>query len=305
MTVRPSIWIALVAVYILWGSTYLAIRLSVETIPPFAMSGLRFVIAGGTLLAWRLYVAARAGTLPTAMQWRRALVIGALLLLGGNGAVAWAEQTVPSGITALIVSSVPLWMALIDRVFFGRRLSIAAIVGLVVGFGGVALLVDGPSWGGSVSLLGAAILVAGSLSWASGSIYARQAHMPEDSLLSTGMEMLLGGLCLCIAALATGEFSHLDIAAVTTQSWIAFAYLIFFGGIAGFSAYLWVIRNGPTTLVSTYAFVNPMVAVFLGWTLGHELVGPRVVAAGVTIIAAVALIVSSREKPPVESGECG
>jgi drug/metabolite transporter (DMT)-like permease len=297
------VWVALVTVYVLWGSTYFGIRVAVETMPPFLMSGVRFILAGTALLAWRLPLARRAGLTLTAAQWRRALVIGAALLLGGNGAVAWAEQTVPSGITALTVASVPMWMALIDRIFYGRRLSLAAIVGLIVGFAGVALLAGSPG-GGSVSPIGTAVLIAGSLSWAAGSLYSRTARMPEDSLLATGMEMAAGGACLCLASFAAGEPAHLHAAAISSASWIAFGYLVVFGAIVGFSAYLWVIRAAPTSLVSTYAYVNPLVAVFLGWAFLHEDVSVRIAIAGAIILSAVALIVSAPANVTRQPSEC-
>ena len=287
-------WAALITVYILWGSTYLGIRIAVQTMPPLLFAGARFVIAGALLCAWRLPLAARDGKLPTARHWLRTLVIGAALLLGGNGGVAIAETTVPSGLTALIVACVPLWMALVDRVFYGRRMPTAMLGGLIVGFGGVALLVGAPAQG-TVSLAGPLILVAASLSWAAGSLYSRGAKLPDDSLLATGMEMLTGGGCLVIAGLIGGEGANVHLAAISTASWIAFVYLVLFGGIVGFSAYLWVIRNAPTTLVSTYAYVNPVVAVFLGWAILHENLTLRAAAAGAIIVASVAWIVSSRK----------
>jgi drug/metabolite transporter (DMT)-like permease len=288
------VWAALITVYILWGSTYLGIRIAVQTMPPLLFAGVRFLIAGALLCAWRLPIAIREGTLPTADHWRRTLVIGAALLLGGNGGIAFAETTVPSGLTALLVSVVPLWMALIDRIFYGRKMSAAMLAGLVVGFGGVALLIGSPTQG-PVSIVGAIIVVVASLSWAAGSLYSRGAKLPRDSFLTTGMEMLLGGLCLTVAAFFAGEFARVDVAAISTASWIALAYLIFFGGIVGFSAYLWVIRNAPTALVSTYAYVNPVVAVILGWAVLHETLTLRAAAAGAIIVASVAWIVSSRE----------
>lgn len=295
-SVRPPsaqpalVWAALVTVYILWGSTYLAIRVAVETMPPFWMAGVRFMIAGSVLLAWRLPAAIRARGMPTLDQWRRALVIGAALIVGGNGGVSFAETAVPSGLAALIVSTVPLWMALIDMAFYGRRSSGAKLGGLVAGFGGVALLVGSPA-NGPVSWVGVIVLVISSLSWAAGSLYSRSAKMPADSLLGTGMEMLAGGACLVIAALFTGEFAQVHLATISAASWAGFIYLVVFGGIVGFSAYLWVIRNAPTTLVSTYAYVNPIVAVFLGWAILHESVTLRTALAGAIIIASVAWIV--------------
>ena len=285
------VWAALLTVYVLWGSTYLAIRVAVMTMPPLLMAGARFTTAGLILLLWRLPIAFRDGQAPTADHWRRTLVIGAALLLGGNGGVALAETTVPSGLTALIVSTVPLWMMAIDAIFYKRKPTRLALVGLATGFGGVALLV-GPT-GGAVSIVGAVVLVLASLSWAAGSIYSRTAKLPEDSLLSTGMEMLCGGLCLFIAGLAARENSGFHLASVSEASWLAFWWLVFFGGIVGFAAYLWVIRNAPTSLVSTYAYVNPIVAVALGWAILHEQVTTGTLVAGAVIIASVALIVSS------------
>jgi len=281
-------------VYILWGSTYLGIRIAVQTMPPLLFAGVRFLIAGALLCAWRLPIAIRDKKLPTRDHWRRTLVIGAALLLGGNGGVAFAETTVPSGLTALFVSVVPLWMALIDRLFYGRKMSATMLAGLVVGFGGVALLIGSPAQG-PVSAVGAVVLVVASLSWAAGSLYSRGAKLPDDSLLATGMEMLMGGICLIVAASIAGEFAQVHILAISAASWIAFAYLVLFGGIVGFSAYLWVIRNAPTALVSTYAYVNPVVAVFLGWLVLHESLTLRAGIAGAIILASVAWIVSARE----------
>jgi len=286
------VWAALLTVYVLWGSTYLAIRVAVTTMPPLLMAGARFTIAGLLLLAWRLPIALRAGKAPSVVQWRRALVIGAALLLGGNGGVAFAETTVPSGLTALIVSTVPLWMTAIDAVFYKRMPSRAALVGLVTGFGGVALLIGAPG-GGSVSVAGAVVLVLASLSWAAGSIYSRSAKLPEDSFLATGMQMVAGGACLLIVGTAFREIPRLDIGAVSYNSWIAFGWLVFFGGIVGFSAYLWAIRNASTALVATYAYVNPVVAVALGWAILSEPITFRTLLAGAVIVASVALIVSA------------
>jgi drug/metabolite transporter (DMT)-like permease len=283
-------------VYVLWGSTYLGIRVAVETIPPFLMAGVRFVIAGALLLAWRLPPALRAGKAPTAAEWRRALVIGAALLVGGNGLVAWAEVSVPSGVTALIVALVPLWMAIYDRFVLRRPMSGMAAAGLAVGFGGVALLVGTP--GGAVRPLGALVLAVASISWAAGSLYSRDAKIHGDSLLATGMQMTVGGALLCLLGLFTGESAHLDLAAVSAASWVAFAYLVVFGGIVGFSAYLWLIREAPTALVSTYAYVNPLVAVFLGWAVLHERLTSATAIAAAVIVAGVAAIVSSRPPTP-------
>lgn len=290
-------WAALLTVYVLWGSTYLGIRVAVETMPPLLMAGARFAIAGLLLLAWRMPIAIRDRKLPSLVEWRRTLVIGAALLLGGNGGVAYAEQTVPSGLTALLVSTVPLWMTAIDAVLYRRAPSPGALVGLAAGFAGVVLLA-GPPGAGAVSIAGTTILVLASLSWAGGSLYSRTAKLPDDSLLTTGMEMVGGGCCLLVAGTLGGEFAHLDVAAISQASWLGFWWLVLFGGIVGFASYLWVIRNAPTSLVATYAYVNPVVAVALGWAFLHERITPGMVLAGAVILASVALIVSSGPKVP-------
>ena len=303
--IRPAaqptlVWAALLTVYVLWGSTYLGIRVAVMTMPPLLMAGARFAIAGLILLAWRLPIALRDRRIPSVAEWRRTLVIGAALLLGGNGGVAFAEQTVPSGLTALVVSTVPLWMTAIDAIFFRRAPSKGVLVGLAAGFAGVALLA-GPPGSGSVPVAGAIILVLASLSWAAGSLYSRAARLPEDSLLTTGMEMACGGSCLLVAGALSGELARVDIATISQASWIGFWWLVFFGGIVGFAAYLWVIRKAPTSLVSTYAYVNPVVAVALGWAFLGEPITLRTLLAGGVIIASVALIVSAGSRARTDS----
>ncbi len=290
---QARIWTALVAVYILWGSTYLAIRIAVASMPPLLMAGTRFLIAGAVLYGWRMAVTPRSAARPTLVQWRSAAIIGALLMLGGNGGVALGELTVPSGITAIIAASVPLWLAALDRIVLGRRLAPAAIAGLTVGFGGVAALVIGHG-GLGMPTAGTLILCAASLSWAAGSLYVRDADLPADSLLAVGMEMLAGGALLCVAAALTGEFAGRSMLGATASAWWAFAYLIVFGGIIGFGAYLWLLRVAPTTVVSTYAYVNPVVAVILGASILHETVNAWVVIAGTVILASVALIITAR-----------
>ncbi|HXW76524.1 MAG TPA: EamA family transporter, partial [Candidatus Eremiobacteraceae bacterium] len=262
------------------------------TMPPLVMAGGRFLIAGLLLCAWRFPIAARSGSLPTPQQWLRTAIVGALLLVGGNGAVSWAEQTVPSGLTALLVSVVPLWMALIDRFMNGVRLHAVAIAGLMIGVVGCVVLVGAPG-SSNVPLIGAAVVALGSFLWAAGSIYSRTARLPSDSFLALGMEMLCGGVMLFAGAALSGEFGRFHLAAVTSASWIAFVYLIFIGGIAGFWAYLWLIRNAPTSLVATYAYVNPVVAVILGALILHEHLSLQTLLGGSIIVAAVALIVTS------------
>jgi len=280
---------------VLWGSTYLAIRVAVATMPPLLMAGTRFFIAGAVLYVWRMSVAPRSSARPTAEHWRSAAIVGALLMLGGNGGVALAERTVPSGVTALIVATVPLWIALLDRVFFGRQIPRTAVAGLLIGFGGVAALIVGVEGVGTPTAA-SLILCAASLSWAAGSLYVRDAALPSDSLLAVGMEMIAGGALLCGIGAVTGEFAGITTLAVGPEAWWAFAYLIVFGGIVGFGAYLWLLRVAPTTLVSTYAYVNPVVAVILGVVILHETLNAWIAIAGVVVVSSVALIVATPAK---------
>ena len=296
-TGAPSTWqvaAALAAVYSVWGSTYLAIHFAVETMPPFLMAGVRFIIAGGILFVW---MRMRGTPAPTRIQWRAAAIVGALLLLGGNGVLAWAEQTVPSGLAALMIATVPVWMVLLDW-FRGDRVrpTLGVSLGLVLGLVGIALLVGpGALTGGSpINTFGLIALVFASLSWATGSFYARRAPLPTTSLLATGMEMLVGGGLLLIAGILTGELGQLRLDHVSMESLVAFGYLIVFGSWVGFTAYTWLIRETPPALSSTYAYVNPVVAVFLGWALGGEALTTRTLLAASIIIAAVVLITIQR-----------
>ena len=288
-----SVWAALVTVWIVWGSTYLAIRVAVRTIPPLMMGAVRFLIAGGILYLFSVRRGDRVDDRPTAEHWRSAFIIGTALLLGGNGLVSFAEQRVPSGIAALLIATVPLWLAIGDRVRYGSRLSWQSVLGLAVGFGGVILLV-GQSGAGRIDSLGAAALVAASLFWAAGSLYSRTAPLPRRPLVGTGMEMLAGGVVLAVVSIATGELGRLDLSSVSGQSVLGLAYLIVFGSWVGFSAYLWLLRNTRTSLVGTYAYVNPVVAVLLGWAMLGETITVRTLVAGGVIVVGVALIVTSR-----------
>lgn len=287
---RVKIVAAFAAVYIIWGSTYLAIRIAIETLPPFLMAGVRFLIAGMLLYGWSI---GRAESSPTRAQWRAAAVIGALLLLGGNGAVVWAEQLVPSGMTALLVAVVPVWMVLLNWLWLkGRRPGGSTVLGLVLGFAGLALLVgpDSLIGGGAVHPIGALVLMIGCVSWAVGSIYSKGAAQPTAPLLATGMQMLVGGALLVLAGLLTGEPARLELAAVSLRSALAMMYLIVFRAIIGFSAYTWLLRVVHPARVSTYAYVNPVVAVILGWALAGEAFTPRMALATVVIISGVLLV---------------
>lgn len=288
---NASIWAGMIAIYIVWGSTYLAISFAVETIPPFLMAAVRFLIAGGLLYLFRRL---RKDPIPIRIEWRSAAIVGLFLLVGGNGSVVWAETRVPSGIAALLVGSAPLWMVLLDAFRPGGRKPHGwTIAGVVLGFLGIVVLI-GPSQflglHGEVDHWGAAALTFAAFSWAIGSLYSRNARLPASPLLGTGMEMLLGGLGLLVLGTLLGEWSQLDLAAIAPRSWWGLAYLIVFGSWVGFAAYTWLLRVAPTTLVSTYAYVNPLVAILMGSWLAAEPVTPRILLAAAIILGSVALI---------------
>jgi drug/metabolite transporter (DMT)-like permease len=282
------VWAALAVVYVVWGSTYLFILLASRTLPVFAMSSLRFLIAGGLLYVWAVRRGDVEGDRPGRREWIAAAIVGALLFLVGNAGVAWAEKRVDTGIASLIIAAVPLWMALFDRAVCGQRLTSLAVTGLAIGFAGVALLAwpTGPS---HIDVAGAVALLIAGAGWAAGSLYSRRAPLPRRPFVSAGMQMLTGGVMLAIVALATGEVTKIH---VSTESLLALAYLIVFGSWLAFSAYAWLLRVTRTSLVSTYAYVNPLVAVFLGWAVENETVNARTVVAGLVILVAVALIVT-------------
>jgi drug/metabolite transporter (DMT)-like permease len=279
------------AVYLIWGSTYLAIRIAIETIPPFTMAGFRFLIAGGLLYPWvRLRL---RGPAPTAAHWRNTTLLGALLFLLGNGAVVWAEETVSSGLVALLVGMLPLWMVLVDWIWgAGRRPGPMLIAGLIWGFLGVGLLAssDGLGGGGARSLLPVLVVIVGGVSWAFASIRMKTMRLPAQPGLATAMEMLCGGALLVLAGAATGELARLHPAAVSTRSLLALLYLVGFGSLIGFSAFKWLMSVAPPARVATYAYVNPVVALLLGWALADEPLTGRTLLAAAIILSAVVLI---------------
>jgi drug/metabolite transporter (DMT)-like permease len=287
---------AFAAVYVVWGSTYLAIRFAVETLPPLLMAGVRFIIAGAILLLWSRIRERDGG--PSAQDWLTGLVSGALLLLGGNGAVVWAEQRVPSGIAALLVAIVPLWMVLLDWLRpGGRRPASLVFVGLASGLVGLGLLV-GPEalqGGGPIDIAGAGVLVLGSLSWAIGSLYTQHAPKPSSPNRGSGAQMFAGGFCLLVVALATGEGAQLDLAHASTRSLLGFAYLVTFGSLIGFTAYAYLLAHTTAAKAATYAYVNPVVAVLLGWAFANEPVTARTLVAAAVILAGVAIITVARD----------
>jgi drug/metabolite transporter (DMT)-like permease len=289
------VWAALAVVYVVWGSTYLGILLAIDTIPVFLSMGIRFVVAGGLLYAWAVRRGDITGDRVGRRQWAAAALVGGLLFVGGNSLVAWSETRVDTGIAALLIAAVPLWMALYDRVANGQGLSRSALLGLLVGFGGVALLAwpSGPS---RIDALGAAALLVSGAAWAAGSVVARNASLPRRPLVSSGMQMLVGGMMLMLVAGASGELT--EVGHVSLTSVLAMIYLIVFGSWLAFSAYSWLLQVAPTSVVSTYAYVNPVVAVFLGWVVLSEPLSVRTVAAGGIILGAVALIVTPARARP-------
>jgi len=295
--------VAFAAVYIVWGSTYLAIRIGIESFPPLMLAGLRHLTAGlllYPLIRWRTNVR------PTTANWRAAFVVGFLLLFVGNGGVCWAEQTVPSGVAALLVATVSLWLVFVDWLRPGGHKPVPMVaLGLLMGFAGMALLVGPAHLGGSqrVDPWGAAVLLFASLAWACGSIYAKHGGMPSSPMLGVAMQSLAGGAILLIAAFFTGEFRGLHLAAVSLRSWLAIAYLIVFGSGIGFSAYIYILHKSSAARVGTYAFVNPVVALFLGWLIAGEPITLRTAIAAAVILTAVILVISATQRSPARTEE--
>jgi drug/metabolite transporter (DMT)-like permease len=287
---------ALAVVYVVWGSTYLGIALAIETMPPLLMASVRFLLAGTLLYVVASRVGDREGDRPGRRQGLWAFLTGVPLLTLANGSVGLGQQTVDSGVASLIIASVPLWIALLDRLFFGRRLSRQTIVGIAVGFGGVALLI-GPTGGGGIDAGGALLLVGASVSWAVGSLLARGAILPQRPLVGVAMQMLAGGSVLAVEGALLGEVGEVHPGEISGRSLAGFAFLVFFGSILAFSCYVWLLRSTRTSLVATYAYVNPVVAVLLGWAVLDEGIGARTLVAGGIILAAVALIVSAKPAP--------
>jgi drug/metabolite transporter (DMT)-like permease len=292
-----AVWAALGALYLIWGGTYLGMEIAMETIPPFLMASLRFLIAGAILFA-----IFRPRERPTLRHWVSAAIVGAFLLVGGNAMVAVAQQRIDTGVAALIVATFPLWIATFDFAANGRRLRPIAVVGVVVGFAGIALLIRP---GGDIDLLGALICLFAPISWTVGSLYARGARLPGNLLLGSGMEMLAGGAILAVVGFASGE--RIDVADVSGRSWLALGALVLFGSIVAYSCYVWLLTVAPTELVSTYAYVNPVIAVLLGAVFLSEAVTLWVLLAGAAIVASVALIVRAQTAPirPLEAQEEG
>ena len=289
---------AYAALYIIWGSTYLAIGFAVETIPPFFSGSMRFFLAGGILLAWCF---ARGEERPTADGFRAAFKVAAIMLLGGYGGVVWAQQTVPSSVAALIISIEPLWFVIFDWLFFkSRKPRLPELIGLILGFGGTVFLVADQA-GYSLSLsgehtLGMLIVFAATVNWSMGALYSRRAPIAKSSTLSTAMQMTAGGVLLLGLSAAAGELGSLSLEAISFKSAASLAYLVIFGSLIGFTAFVWLLRVDRASRVITHTFVNPLVALLLGWSLGGETISaPMLFAAGIIIFSVILIIRSSPE----------
>ena len=288
------VWAALLTIYVVWGSTFLAIAVVVRDLPPFLSMALRHLVAGALLFAWAW--SRRRGELRLgAREWGAAALFGGLLFLVGHGGLAWAQQEVPSGIAALLVGTIPLWFALIAWIAFGERLGGRALVGLVLGFAGLVLLVD-PSGEEGARPAAAAVIAFAAFAWAAGSVWSPRLPLPDDTLLAAAMGMLAGGTLLAVVSGFTGE---LDDARFTSEALAATAYMIVVGSLIGFSAYVWLLKVAPAAKVSTYAYVNPVIAVVLGWAFNDEVITGRTLLAGAAIVVGVALMVGRTvEKEP-------
>jgi drug/metabolite transporter (DMT)-like permease len=283
------VWLALVTVYLVWGSTFIALAIVVRDLPPFLAMAVRHLVAGAVLLAFALPRGDRGGDPIGRRQIGAAFAFGGLLFVAGHGSLAWAQQTVAAGVAALLVGTIPIWMALFDRVAFGRRLPAVAYAGIAVGFAGLAFLFD-PFGEGSVDRLGAFVIVGGAMCWAVGSLYSRVAPLPIRPLVSAGLASLCGGILLVGYSVVSGEIGE---ATWTSDALLGLAYLIVVGSFVGFTTYVWLLRVAPISLVSNYAYVNPIVAVALGWLILGEDVTLQMLVAGAAVLVSVAVILRS------------
>ena len=294
---RSRVWLGLGTLYVVWGSTYLAISVAVDTIPPFLMAAVRFALAGCLLLGWTLLRDGRAAIRPTRAELRDSAIVGTLLLGGGMGFVAWGQQRIPSGLAAVLVAMMPVWVAAFGRIVFGERLPRLAALGIVLGFVGVAILIGPTALGQPGALDGpslAAIIFA-PIAWSIGSLYAsHRARLPRQPLVATGLQMLIGSIALATFAVLDSEPARFVPSSITGPSAAAFLYLTLIGSVLAFTTFGWMLRVAPLPLVTTYAYVNPVVAVILGAVILGEAVEPRTLLAGAIIVGAVALIVTAR-----------
>ena len=287
MQLRWKIVAAFVAVYVFWGMTYLAMRVAVEDIPPYLMAGTRFVLAGAMLYA---IARRRRDEAPTSLNWRAAFVVGGFLLLGGNASVAWAEQRVSSGLAALLIGVMPIWMVSLNWLRGGSRPRLNVIAGLLLGALGVGLLVLPQGGGDRVDLLGAVVLIVAAASWAWGSVISKSAGLPKSPFMATSMEMIAGGTLCIVVAVLTGELEGFSPAQVSGQALLAWLFLVIFGSLVAFTAFIWLLGVVSIAKVGTYAYVNPIVAVLLGWAILDEPVTLTTVFAAILILCGVAMV---------------
>ncbi len=298
---------AFFAVYVFWGSTYLAIKYAIETLPPFLMAGSRFALAGAILFLWARL--SKDYETPTLKHWRTSFIVGTLLLLGGNGGVVLAQHFIPSSLAALLVATEPLWIVILSWLWLNSgRPNWKVGAGLLLDFAGVWLLISGRESGGigdggSGQWIGIIAVILAALSWATGSVYGLRATVPKSSLLTAGMQMLAGSGSLLLVGLIRGEWSTFDPSAVSNNSLFGLAYLIIFGSLIGFTAYSWLLKNARPSMVATYAYVNPVIAVMLGWLIaGESMTGQMLIGAGI-VVASVMLITSTSHQEAEEESK--
>jgi len=296
---RLLVVLAFAAVYIVWGSTYLGIRLAIETLPGFLMAGTRFTLAGVILLTWSRLKGERF--LSSLSEWRKALIVGALLLLAGNGGVTWAEKYVATSLAALLVSTEPLWVVILNWIVTRKRPNSKVLLGVLIGLAGVTMLVsDGLSRGSInswLSMVGAGVVILAGFGWAAGSVFSNRQPIGSSTSMASGMQMFSGGALLLLLALVTGDAGRLNLANASWTSIGAFFYLLVFGSLVGFTAYSWLLNNVTPAMATTYAYVNPVVAVFLGWLIANEPLTSRMLLAAVVIIISVVLITTYSREP--------
>ncbi len=306
---RLLVVLAFAAVYILWGSTYLGIRLAIETLPGFLMAGTRFTLAGAILLTWSRLIK-RERFVWSRDQWQKALIVGGLLLLCGNGAVTWAEKYVATSLAALLVATEPLWVVILNWILTRRRPNSLVLLGILVGLAGVTLLVsdglsrgNGNSW---LSLIGGGVVILAGFAWAAGSVYSSRQPIAASTSMASGMQMVSGGFLLLLLAIGSGDIFRLNLAKASWTSIGAFFYLLVFGSLVGFTAYSWLLINVTPAMATTYAYVNPVVAVFLGWLIAGEPLTSRMLIAAAVIVSSVVLITTfSREPgPAIHDSQC-
>ena len=305
-TTRPPIWKVLLAfatIYFVWGSTFLAIRVGVREVPPFLLAGLRFLIAGLVLYGW---MRMRGTPSPTGREWTAASILAVLIFVLDYGLLFWAERTVPSGIAAVMLATIPVFMAIGEIVFLRtQHMTWRLALALLMGLGGVGVLVGRGAGMGSaaVSPLGAGALMIAALSWSVAASLSRKMPLPAEKAMSSGAQMLAGGVLLILAAALLGEFRGFHWQAVSAKAWLALAYLTVAGSIAGFTAYVWLIHHESPTKVGTYAYVNPVVAVVVGYFFGGEALGARTIAGTLLVLVSVVVITTMPKGVQVEEVE--